>query len=81
MKEVDIMATSIYILMVDCLSSIDRLNIWILTKMMGSNLWLGTLTGRTTLMKRPAKRINLMERYKVNETTQSSDTFDREGNL
>jgi len=42
----------------DCLSSVDRLYIWTLTKTTGSNLSLDALTGRTTLMKRPAERIN-----------------------
>src|SRR6266571_515486 len=42
----------------DCLSSVDRLDIWTLTKTTGSSLSLDTLTGRTTLMKRPAERIN-----------------------
>ena len=65
----------------DCLSSVDRLEIWTLTKTTGSNLSLETLTGRTTLMKRPAGRVNWIEIFKMNRTTQSSDTFDRVGNL
>ena len=38
-------------------SSVDRFEIWTLTKTTGSNLSIDTL-GRTTLMKRPAERIN-----------------------
>src|SRR6266542_6681281 len=39
----------------DCLSSVNRSEIWTLTKTTGSNLSLDTSTGRTTLMKRPVK--------------------------
>jgi len=65
----------------NCLSSVDHLGIWTLTKTTGSSLWLDTLTGRTTLMKRPAERITSMERLKMNGTTQSSDTFRRVGSI